>query len=56
MPLGEVKREAPAQAELRPTAPGELIQAKTCGAVSGLLNSFSVKRSLFAICSNEYVK
>jgi hypothetical protein len=28
MLLGEAKREAPAQAELRPTAPGELIQAK----------------------------
>src|ERR1700731_2980377 len=28
MLLGGAKREAPAQAELRPTAPGELIQAE----------------------------
>ena len=30
----EARREAPAQAELRPSAPGELIQAKRCASLA----------------------
>jgi hypothetical protein len=51
MLLGEAKREAPAQAELPPTAPGELIKAKRCASALswpfGLLGTSGKTRSRY---------